>query len=75
MFLIYYWSDSIHFSPYPTGPPANIVLVKNVLSFTGILLAMMFVNDGQCNPVMKQKNKTAIDIGKAMVQKGFVFLV
>lgn len=46
MFLIYYWSDSIHFSPYPTGPPANIVLVKNVLSFTGILLAMMFVNDG-----------------------------
>lgn len=44
--LIYYWSDGIHSSPYPTGPPANIVLVKNVLSFIGILLAMMFVNDG-----------------------------
>ena len=44
--LIYYWSDDIHLSSYPTGPPANIVLVKNVLSFIGILLAMMFVNDG-----------------------------
>lgn len=40
------WSDGRNFSPYPTGPPANIVLVKNVLSFIGILLAMMFVNDG-----------------------------
>lgn len=44
--VINHWSDGINCSSYPTGPPANIVLVKNVLSFTGILLAMMFVNDG-----------------------------
>ena len=35
-----------YFLTYPTGPPANIVLVKNVLSFIGILLAIMFVSEG-----------------------------
>ena len=33
----------------------------------------MFVNDGQCNPEIKEK--TDVDIKEAMVQKGFVFLL
>ena len=35
-----------NYNTNPTGPPANIVLVKNVLSFIGIRLAIMFVKDG-----------------------------